>query len=159
MTREAWNMTQTLNLCRTVAVTAALAAALGCGRLATPEQRLDRLRLAHDLRPLGSSSVIRDGTPTLVVELVVTNQGSAALPALTVLVRVRAAGGGERAARRLTLDLSGLQPGVSRQVPLSLPGVTLGDRDEVTVELESNLPPDVLRGFPEYAAVGTGGGS
>jgi hypothetical protein len=145
-------------VCLLVAAIAALVVALGCGREA-PEERLDRLRLAHDLRPLGSRTVVRDGEPTVVVELLVTNQGADPLSALTVLMRLRGADGLERVGRRVTLDLSGLRPGMAQQVSASLPGMTLGDRDEVTVELETGLPADVLRTLPEYAAVAGGGRS
>ena len=37
----------------------------------------------------------------------------------------------------------------------SLPGVELLDEDEVTVELESNLSPEELRGLPEFQLVTT----
>jgi len=144
--------------CRLIAGVAALVAVLGCGRREAPEERLDRLRLAHDLRPLGSTTVVRDGEPTLVVDLLVANQGAEALPGLTVLVRLRGADGVEKVGRRVTLDLSGLRPGMAQQVSTSLEGVTLGDRDEVTVELETRLPAEVLRSFPEYAAVAGSGG-
>jgi hypothetical protein len=39
------------------------------------------------------------------------------------------------------------------RVSATLPGVELLDGEEVTVELEHGLPPEVLRGFPEYAEV------
>ena len=53
----------------------------------------------------------------------------------------------------MTLDMSGVRPGVGARVSATLPGVELLEGDEVTVELETNLPPEVLHELPEYAEV------
>jgi hypothetical protein len=95
----------------------------------------------------------------LIVDVQVFNQGTEALDRLTVLVRVRGGDGADRVAQRATMDLSGLQPGVGERRTVSLPGVALGEADEVFVELEANLPPAELRRLPEWSAVAPAGSS
>jgi len=138
---------------RVMALVVTVAAGVACGPRQTPEQRLDHIRLRHDIRPLGFTTVYSQGEPTLLVDLMVVNQGVDPLPQLTVLVRVRGSDGVERTARRVTLDLAGLRPGVAGQVAATMPGVEMGESDEVTVELETNLPPEVLRELPEFEVV------
>ena len=139
---------------RILAVTMVAAAALACGPRKTPEQRLETMRQAHEIVPLGANTVHDStGEPSLIVDLQVTNHGADKLNHLTVMVRVRGADGAEKAARRVTLDLSSIRPGVGTQIAATLPGVALTDDDEVTVELESGLPADVLHTLPEWADV------
>jgi hypothetical protein len=84
-----------------------------CGEKETPEARLARLRSRHEIIPAGAATVSGlDGTPTLIVDVQVFNEGTEALDRLTILVRVRGRDGADRVAQRATLDLSGLQPGV-----------------------------------------------
>jgi hypothetical protein len=135
---------------RVAVLAMAVVAGTACGPRQTPEQRLNHIRLRHDIRPLASTTVFNQGEPTLLVDLMVVNQGIDALQQLTVLIRVRGADGVEKTARRVSLDLAGVRPGVAGQVAATVPGVELGENDEVTVELESNLPPEVLRELPEY---------
>jgi len=126
----------------------------GCGEKETPEQRLERLRYNHEIFPVAAKTVYdAEGLPTLLVDLQVANQGTEALDKLTVLVRVFDSTGAEKDVSRVTLDMSGVQPGVGARVSATLPGVELLDEDEVTVELETNLPPEVLHELPEYAEV------
>ena len=125
-----------------------------CGDKETPEQKVKRLRYNHEIYPVAAKTLYNaDGEPTLLVDLQVANQGTEPLDKLTVLVRVLDATGAERDARRVTLDMSGVRPGIGARVSATLPGVELQDDEEVTVELETNLPPEVLRTFPEYAEV------
>jgi len=130
----------------------------GCGEKETPEQHLERLRYNHDIIPVAAKTLYdADGRPTLLIDLQVTNKGGEPLDRLTVLARVFDAKGKERVSQRVTLDLAGVQPGVGARVSASLPGVELGDDEEVTVELEHGLSVEDLRGLPEYADVaGTG---
>ena len=131
-----------------------------CGEKETPEARLERLRSRHEIIPAGAATVSGpDGTPTLIVDVQVFNEGTEALDRLTILVRVRGGDGADRVAQRATLDLSGLQPGVGERRTLSLPGVALGESDEVFVELEANLPLEELRSLPEWSAVAPAGSS
>ena len=126
----------------------------GCGEKETPEQRVERLRYNHEIYPVAAKTLYdAEGLPTLLIDLQVANQGTEALDKLTVLVRVFNAAGGEKDVRRVTLDMSGVRPGVGARVSATLPGVELLDEDEVTVELETNLPLEVLHELPEYAEV------
>ena len=126
----------------------------GCGEKETPEQKVERLRYNHEIYPVAANTRYdAEGLPTLLVDLQVANQGTEALDKLTVLVRVFDSTGAEKDVSRVTLDMSGVQPGVGARVSAALPGIELLDDDEVTVELETNLPQDVLRELPEYAEV------
>jgi hypothetical protein len=64
---------------------------------------------------------------------------------------VRGEDGVDKASQRVTLDMTNVRPGVGVQMDARLAGIELGEKDEVLVELESNLPQDVLRQLPEYA--------
>ena len=137
-----------------VVVLAAVILLPGCGEKVTPEQRLEQYRYNHEIFPVAAKTLYdAEGQPTLLVDLQVANQGGEALEHLTVLVQVFGPGGEEKSSKRVTLDLSGVQPGIGARVSALLPGVELLDDDEVTVELETGLSPEDLRGLPEYAAV------
>jgi hypothetical protein len=126
----------------------------GCGDKETPEQRVQRLRYNHEIFPVGAKTLYdAEGNPTLLVDLQVANRGSEALAKLTVLVQVLDSEGVEKNAQRVTLDLSGVRPGIGARVSATLPGVELLDEDEVTVELETNLSPEALHSLPEWAEV------
>ena len=126
----------------------------GCGEKETPEQRVQRLRYNHEIYPVGAKTLFNaEGEPTLLVDLQVANQGTEALENLTVLVRVLDAEGGEKVSRRVTLDMSGVRPGIGARVSAALPGVVLTDEEEVMVELETNLSPEDLHSLPEFAEV------
>ncbi|NOZ78385.1 MAG: hypothetical protein GXP48_04230 [Acidobacteria bacterium] len=122
-----------------------------CGPKTTPEQRVQKLRMEHEITPVGSTTTHDDqGRPTLIVDLRVVNKGTVHLPHLTVKVEVRGPGGTIKVSRRVTLDLASAQPGVGIQVAAELPGVAAGPDDQVTVELENPLPPEVIRTLPEF---------
>ena len=141
----------------TVSVLVVLAAVIlltACGPEETPEQRLERIRYNHEIYPVGTTTLYgEDGEPTLMVDLMVSNQGSDPIRHLTILVLVRGSDGTEKMSQRVTLELGDLRPGVGMQIGASVPGVALGEADEVTVELEHGLPPEVLRELPEWADV------
>ena len=125
-----------------------------CGEKETPEQRVERLRYNHEIYPVAAKTLYdAEGQPTLLVDLQVANQGSEALGKLTVLVRVLDPTGAEKEARRVTLDMTGVRPGVGARVSATLAGVELLEEDEVSVELETNLSSEILRELPEYAEV------
>jgi hypothetical protein len=130
---------------------------ISCGPEETPEQRLERLRYNHEIYPVGTTTLHDDeGNPTLLVDLNVANQGSDPLSNLTVLVRIKGATGVEKYSGRMTVPLEDLRRGVGRQVAVKIPGVGLDETDELTVELEPNLPPEELRELPEFADVSGG---
>jgi hypothetical protein len=125
-----------------------------CGPGETPEQRLERLRYNHVIYPVGTTTLHDDeGNPTLLVDLDIANQGTEPLESLTVMVRVKGAGGVERLAERVTVPLEDLRPGIGRQQDVRIPGFGLEEDDEITVEIEPNLSPEVLRSLPEFADV------
>jgi len=127
---------------------------LSCGEKMTPEDRLALLRSRHEIIPAGAATVTGpDGIPTLIIDVQVYNQGTEALDQLTVLVKVRGGDGTDRVAQRATLDLSGVRPGVGERRSVTLPGVVLGEDDEVSVELEAHLPAEDLHRLPEWSAV------
>ena len=137
-----------------IVVLAAIVLLPGCGEKETPEQRVERLRYNHEIYPVAAKTLFGpEGEPTLLVDLQVANQGTEALAKLTVLVRVLDATGAEKDVRRVTLDMGGVRPGVGARVSATLPGVELLDDEEVTVELETNLPAEILHELPEYAEV------
>jgi len=131
-----------------------VAVLIGCGEEVPPEQRLAQIRYNHEIFPVAAKTMYdAEGNPTLLVDLQVANQGGVALDQLTVLVTVIDSEGNLKNSERVTLDLEGVQPGIGARVSASLPGVELLDEDEVTVELESNLSPEDLRGLPEFRQV------
>ena len=131
-----------------------------CGSRETPEQHLARLRSRHEIFPAGATTIRgAGGSPTLLVDVQVANQGAEPLDKLTVLVRVRSHLGQERLAQRVTLDLSGVRPGIGERRTATVPGFELAEDDEVFVELEANLPPEELRTLPEYATLSSQGRS
>jgi hypothetical protein len=136
---------------RFLALVAVLALLVSCGEKETPEQRTERLRSRHEIYPAGVTTVYdADGQPHLVVDVQVANQGTEPLSQLTVLVKVLGQEGTPRISRRVTLDLSDVRPGIGARRTAIVEGVALEEGDEVFVELEANLPADVLRGLPEY---------
>ncbi len=125
---------------------------MGCGPRETPEQHLERLRLAHEITPVGFTTIhTPEGNPATVVDLRVVNHADEPLPHLTVMVRVVGPDGGIVAERRATLDLDGASPGVGIQTAATIPGLEVSDQDQVQVELESGLAPELLHSFPEWS--------
>jgi len=126
----------------------------GCGEKETPEQRLERLRYNHEIIPVAATTMYgEEGQSTLLVDLQVTNKGSDPLQKLTVLVRVLDPTGAEKHRGRLTLDMTDVRPGIGARVSVKMDGVELLEEDEVMVELETNLPPEVLHELPEWTEV------
>jgi hypothetical protein len=126
---------------------------LSCGEKETPEQRLARLRSRHEIYPVGTTVRDIDGIQTLIVDLHVANQGTEALGQLTVLLKVEAVDGTTRLSQRVTLDLSDMRPGIGERRTAMVPDFALAEDDQVFVELEANLPPEELRGLPEWSEV------
>lgn len=126
----------------------------GCGEKETPEQRVERIRYNHEIYPVATKTLFgAEGEPMLLVDLQVANRGGDVIENLTVLIQVFGPDGEQKNSQRVTLDLSGIPRGTGMRVSATLPGVELLDDDEVRVELEHGLPPEVLHEFPEYAEV------
>lgn len=133
---------------------------LSCGEEETPEQRLAWLRSRHEIIPAGITNITQpDGTPALLVDVQIVNQGTEPLDQLTVAVKVRGADGAEKVDRRVTFDLEGVRPGIGERRSAILPGVVLAEDDEVFVELEADLSPEELRQLPEWSSVAGSGAS
>jgi hypothetical protein len=97
-----------------------------CGEKVTPEQRLEAARYNHEIIPVAAKTLYdAEGAPTLLIDLQVINQGGVALEHLTVLVQVFGPDGEEKTSQRVTLDLSGVRPGIGARVSALLPGVEL----------------------------------
>jgi len=142
---------------RTMLVTVMILAALilsACGEKETPEQRIERIRYNHEIYPVATKTLYgAEGEPMLLVDLQVANQGGDVIENLTVLIQVFGPDGEQKNSQRVTLDLSDIPRGTGMRVSATMPGVELLEGDEVRVELEHGLPPEVLREFPEYAEV------
>jgi hypothetical protein len=137
-----------------VIIILATIALVGCGEKETPEQKVQRLRYNHEIIPVAATTLYNEeGVPKLLVDLQVTNKGSDPLQNLTVLVRVLDPTGAEKHRGRVTLDMTDVRPGVGARVSATLDGAELLEEDEVMVELETDLPPEVLHSLPEYAEV------
>jgi hypothetical protein len=137
-------------------LTTAAALLTACGPEETPEQHLERLRYNHEIIPVAAKTLYdAEGNPTLLVDLQVSNQGTEPLSQLTVLVTVLGPDGTVKHARRATLDLGDLRPGIGARVSAALEGIELMEDDDVTVELEHGLTPDDLRTLPEWSVVGS----
>jgi len=142
---------------RTMLVTVMILAALilsACGEKETPEQRIERIRYNHEIYPVATKTLYgAEGEPMLLVDLQVANQGGDVIENLTVLIQVFGPDGEQKNSQRVTLDLSDIPRGTGMRVSATMPGVELLEGDEVRVELEHGLPPEVLREFPEFAEV------
>lgn len=125
----------------------------GCGTRETPTERLERLRLNHELSPTGYTTIFDQGQPVGLIDLTLVNQGAEPLPRLTVLVTIVGEDGVEKLRERKTLKLDNLRPGVATQMAIRLPGVEIAGSDTVQVELEANLTPEELSVLPEMAAI------
>lgn len=125
---------------------------LGCGAKVSSEDRVTSLRLNYEVEPDGfQPRRAVDGNPELVLSVRVVNKGRESLDALTVLVRVLAPTGEERAVRRLTLDTRGLRPGVGAQLSGVVPDCEVHEGDTVLLEREISPPHAERHLYPEYA--------
>ncbi len=123
-----------------------------CGPRETPEQHLSRIRRAHDIIPTGATTITgAEGMPRLVVDLRITNKSAEPLDHLTIRVRVESIEGQELLSTPVTLDLSGTRPGVGVQLAALIDDFSLGEEDQVMVEIEDGLTPEQLRALPEFA--------
>lgn len=122
-----------------------------CGGEVPLEDRVAALRDAHEITPLGYTTVKSPGEePVLVVDLRVVNQAREPLPHLTVLVRVIGPDGSIKVERRHPLDLRDVRPGYSVQVAARIPGIEAEETDQVQLELETGLSDHELSTLQEY---------
>jgi hypothetical protein len=129
-----------------------LTSGIGCkppeGRVA----RVSQLRLKHEVRPAAyQPRVGANGEPQLALDVLVVNRGREKLRSLTLLVVVIGADAKDRASKRVTVDTSGLVPGVTAQLSAVVEGLDVREGETVVVELEVSPPEGELNQFPEYA--------
>lgn len=125
-------------------------ALLACGGKETPEQRVTRLRLAHQVQPTAVQVRTTPEGSQLLVDFMVVNTARENLPTLTVKVVVVDSQGRDRATHLLSLNTSDLQPGVAGQVTGFIPGETLSPGEQVRVEVEAQVPVRESARYPEY---------
>ncbi|MCX7895413.1 MAG: hypothetical protein N2447_05620 [Thermoanaerobaculum sp.] len=125
-------------------------ALISCGGKESPEVKVTRLRLAHQVQPTAVQVRTTSQGPQLVLDFTVVNRAREVLPTLTVKVVVVDAKGNDRATHLVSLDTSGLQPGVAGQVTGFVPGEQLAAGEQVRVEVEANVPVKERARYPEY---------
>jgi hypothetical protein len=121
-----------------------------CGRQETPEQRITRLRLAHQVQPTAVQVRQRPEGPELVLDFTVVNTARESLPTLTVKVVVVDAKGQDRATHLVSLPTGELRPGVASQLTGFIPGESLEPGEQVRVEVEGQVPASARARYPEY---------
>jgi len=121
-----------------------------CGPKETPEQRITRLRHAHQVQPTAVQVRQRPEGPELVLDCTVVNTARESLPTLTVKVVVVDAKGHDRAIHLVSLPTGDLRPGVASLVTGYIPGETLAPGEQVRVEVEGQVPESARSHYPEY---------
>ncbi len=135
-------------LCLGWAVT--VLALAGCGGKETPEERVSRLRLAHQVQPTAVQVRTTALGPELLVDFTVVNTAREKLPTLTVKVVLVDRHGRDRATHLVSLNTSDLLPGVAGQVTGFIPGESLAPGEQVRVEVEANVTVKERARYPEY---------
>lgn len=125
-------------------------ALLACGGRETPEQRVTRLRLAHQVQPTAVQVRTTPQGPELLIDFTVVNTARQRLPTLTVKVVVVDGKGRDRASHLVSLKTADLQPGVAGQVTGFIPQETLSPGEQVRVEVEAQVPVKERARYPEY---------
>jgi hypothetical protein len=123
---------------------------VACGPKESPEERITRLRLAHEVQPTAVQVRQTPEGPQLVLDFLVVNKGREVLPTLTVKVIIVAANGQDRATHLVSLDTAQLRPGVASQLTALLRGETLQPGEQVRVEVEGRVSPESRAHYPEF---------
>lgn len=124
--------------------------ALGCGGKETPDQKVTRLRLAHQVQPTAVQVRTTPEGPELLIDFTVVNTAREKLPTLTVKVVLVDTQGRDRATHLLSLNTGDLQPGVAGQVTGFIRGESIARGEQVRVEVEAQVPPEERGRYPEY---------
>lgn len=141
-------MSNRMALCLSGALT--VLALAGCGEKETPEQRVTRLRLAHQVQPTAVQVRNTPEGPQLLIDFTVVNTAREKLPTLTVKVVLVDTKGRDRATHLVSLNTSELLPGVAGLVTGFIPGETLAQGEQVRVEVEAQVPVKEQARYPEY---------
>lgn len=122
----------------------------GCGSKETPEARVTRLRLAHQVQPTAVQVRTTSQGPELVIDFTVVNTAREKLPTLTVKVVLVDSHGKDRATHLVSLNTKDLLPGVAGLVTGFIPGESLAQGEQVRVEVEAQVPVKEQARYPEY---------
>lgn len=122
----------------------------GCGPKETHEQRINRLRRAHQVVPTAVQNRTTAEGVQLVLDFTVVNTARESLPVLTVKVIIVDANGKDRATHLVSLDTGALRPGVASQVTAFIPDEQLGEGESVRVEVEGQVPVSQQEAYPEF---------
>lgn len=125
--------------------------AAGCGPKETHEQRINRLRRAHQVIPTAVQNRTTAQGDQLVLDFSVVNTAREPLPLLTVKVIVVDSKGQDRATHLLSLNTGGLRPGVASQVTGFIPNEKLEEGESVRVEVEGQVPSSQQATYPEFS--------
>lgn len=144
-----------MNLHGVTVVTLALAALAlpGCDepRKEKPFERVSRVRLQHKVAPnWHEMRKDHDGKPELVIDLAVTNTGKERLRHVTLLLHLRSFDNKNRITQPVTLDLTGLVPGIPGKLRLVVPGVEVRAGESVFLEMQGQPTREQMRRYPEY---------
>lgn len=129
---------------------ACFCAVAACGGKESPEARVTRLRLAHQVQPTAVNVRTTPDGPELVLDFRVVNTAREKLPFLTVKVVIVDSHGRDRAAHLVSLNTGDLQPGVGGQVTGFVRGESLAPGEQVRVEVEAQVPVKERARYPEY---------
>ncbi|MGQ9835210.1 MAG: hypothetical protein ACUVRQ_04425 [Thermoanaerobaculaceae bacterium] len=124
--------------------------AAGCGPKETHEQRINRLRRAHQVIPTAVQNRTTAQGVQLILDFTVVNTAREPLPVLTVKVIIVDPHGQDRATHLVSLDTGGLRPGVASQVTGFIPDEKLGEGESVRVEVEGQVPVSQQKAYPEF---------
>lgn len=122
----------------------------GCGGKETPEQKVTRLRLAHQVQPTAVQVRTTPEGPELIIDFTVVNTAREGLPTLTVKVVLVDSRGRDRATHLVSLNTADLLPGVAGQVTGFIRGETLAPGEQVRVEVEAQVSVKERARYPEY---------
>ena len=130
--------------------------ATGCftPRRERPIERIARLRLQYRVsanwREMQRGP---DGKPVLVMKLNVTNTGKERLPQVTMVLHVRGGDNRDRIRMPLTLNTADMAAGTVTQLTVRVPGVEVGETEEVSLEMEGQPTKEEMKTYPEYRGV------
>lgn len=138
------------NLALRLSVALAALALGACGSRETPEQKVTRLRLAHQVQPTAVQVRNTPQGPELVIDFTVVNTAREKLPTLTVKVVLVDSKGKDRATHLVSLNTGDLLPGVAGLVTGFIPGETLAQGEQVRVEVEAQVSVKEQARYPEF---------
>jgi hypothetical protein len=136
-----------------LAICFAVALAAACAPRETAVQHISRVRRSFRIEPNGfQARTATDGTPEVVVSVLVVNGGREPLSCLTLRVHLQGADGRDRASAVAALDSSKLVPGVTSQLTGIARQLEVAKGESVLLELEDEPTLESLAAYAEYGA-------